>query len=251
MEGPIAYIGLNRTDKKNALNHDFVSEIIQALEQLRNEDRIRVIILHSLSDVFCAGADLEALKRMQSYSYEENLDDSTHLKKLYELMYSYPKTIIAQIEGHAIAGGAGLMSVCDIIYCVPDALIGFTEVKIGFIPALVSVFVTRKIGEGFARPMMLSGELYASQNLVHTGLITEIVTPDKIALTVKEKALMLAKHTSPQAIAATKKLMTLTHHLPFEEAMQVAAKANASSRESSDCKRGIQGFLDKVKIFWD
>ena len=158
-KGNILEIILNRPDKRNALNSEFVGELRQAFGEANADDSIRVIILKGSGKAFSAGADLGYLQQLQNNTYDENLQDSSHLMELFKLMYSHKKLIIAQVEGHALAGGCGLATVCDFIYTVPEALFGYTEVKIGFIPAIVMFFLLRKIGEAKARELLLTGTL--------------------------------------------------------------------------------------------
>lgn len=246
----VAYLILNRIDKKNALNFNFVKEIKMALESWKSDDTIKVVILKANGDVFSAGADLDVLKQLQVNTYEENLEDSRHLKELFEIISTYPKVVISQVEGHAIAGGCGLATICDFCFAVPEALFGYTEVKIGFIPALVSIFLVRKIGEMKAKELLLTGKLISAQQSFEMGLINEILSKDEIENYVFNFALKIAMETSLNSIAQTKTLMANSWHLPFLEAMDLAAQYNATSRASNDCKKGIQAFLNKEKISW-
>lgn len=246
----VAYLILNRIDKKNALNFNFVKEIKMALESWKSDDTIKVVIIRANGDVFSAGADLDVLKQLQVNTYEENLEDSRHLKELFEIISTYPKVVISQVEGHAIAGGCGLATICDFCFAVPEALFGYTEVKIGFIPALVSIFLVRKIGEMKAKELLLTGKLISAQKSFEMGLINEVLSKDEIENYVFNFALKIAMETSLNSIAQTKTLMANSWHLPFLDAMDLAAQYNATSRASTDCKKGIQAFLNKEKISW-
>jgi methylglutaconyl-CoA hydratase len=246
----IAYLILNRIDKKNALNFDFVKEIKTALNHWKSDNEIKVVIIKANGDVFSAGADLDVLKQLQVNTYEENLEDSRHLKELFEIIATYPKVVISQVEGHAIAGGCGLATICDFCFAVPEAQFGYTEVKIGFIPALVSIFLVRKIGEMKAKELLLTGKLIAAQKAFEMGLINEPISKQDIGAHVYEFALKLAIETSLNSIGQTKALIAHSWHLPFLDAMDLAAQYNATSRASSDCKKGIQAFLNKEKISW-
>ena len=141
-----AYITLNRPGKRNALSHELVAELKEAFHLAEKEDQAKVVILKANGEAFCSGADLAHLQQLQNFSHEENLADSNHLKELFLQIYSLKKVVIAQVQGHALAGGCGLATVCDFIFAVPEAKFGYTEVKIGFIPAIVMVFLLRKIG---------------------------------------------------------------------------------------------------------
>lgn len=246
----IGYIILNREEKRNALNEIFVKELKDALLDWQFNKDIKIVILKSKGQVFSAGADLEYLQKLQKNTFEENLNDSRNLKELYEMIYSYPKVVIAQVEGHAIAGGCGLATICDFCFSIPNAQFGYTEVKIGFIPALVSVFLVKKIGEARSRELLLTGKLISAEYAKSIGMIYEIVSLGKIEETVYEFASKLAHDTSSESIAATKKLLKETIAMSFDLAMDTAAQFNAVARESEDCKKGINAFLKKEKIIW-
>nr|MBC7612094.1 enoyl-CoA hydratase/isomerase family protein [Pseudopedobacter sp.] len=246
----IASITLNRAEKRNALNSEVVKELIKAFITAEHDEQVKVIILKANGDVFSAGADLDYLKKLQSNSFEENLSDSNLLKKLFQQIYQQPKIVIAQVEGHAIAGGCGLASICDYIFSVPEARFGYTEVKIGFIPAIVAVFLVRKIGEGKAKELLFSGDLIDAEKAQKLGLINYIIDPNKIADEVKIFALKLCKSTSAQSIALTKQLLNNVQDLPLTEALEFASEMNAHARSTHDCKKGISAFLNKIKIEW-
>ena len=246
----IGYLILNRVEKKNALNFDFVKEIKTALNYWKSDNEIKVVIIKANGDVFSAGADLDVLKQLQVNTFEENLDDSRHLKELFEIIATYPKIVIAQVEGHAIAGGCGLATICDFCFAVPELQFGYTEVKIGFIPALVSIFLVRKIGEMKAKELLLTGKLISANDAKAFGLINNTFEKSMIAEATTQFAEKIANETSLNSIAQTKELMVQTWHIPFAEAMDIAAQYNANSRASVDCKKGIQAFLNKERITW-
>jgi methylglutaconyl-CoA hydratase len=246
----IAYITLNRPDKRNALNFQVVAELKEAFKQAQSDENAKVIVLKAEGKVFCAGADLEYLQTLQKNTFEENLADSSHLKELFELIYTHPKIVIAQIHGHAIAGGAGLAAVCDFSFSVPEAQFGYTEVKIGFIPAIVMVFLLRKIGEGRAKELLLSGDLISAQKAKEYGLINYIVEAENLASEVEKFALHLCRNNSAQSLATTKQMIARVQEMPLSEALNFAAKQNATARESTDCKKGIASFLEKKSLDW-
>jgi methylglutaconyl-CoA hydratase len=157
----IGYLILNRLEKKNALNFDYIKAIKSALDEMAKNTEVKVLVIKSNSDVFCAGADLEYLISLKENSYEDNLKDTRHIAELFDMIYNFPKLTIAQVEGHAIAGGCGIATAADFCYATPEAKFGYSEVKIGFIPALVSVYLIKKIGETKARELLLTGKLVA------------------------------------------------------------------------------------------
>lgn len=246
----IAFIEINRPDKRNALNAELVAQLTHSFEEAEKDENVKVIILKAVGEVFSAGADLDYLKKLQSNSFDENLHDSNQLRKLFQLIYEQPKIVIAQIQGHAIAGGCGLASVCDFIFSVPEAKFGYTEVKIGFIPAIVAVFLLRKIGEGLTKELVFSGDLIDAEKAKNINLINFIFDAERIEEEVINYAEKLCKTTSSQSIALTKQLLNKIQDKPIEQALDFAAEMNAHARSTTDCKRGIQAFLDKNKIVW-
>lgn len=246
----IGYITLNRPEKRNALSYEFVGELKKAFAQLKDNDTAKVIVLRAEGKAFCAGADLAYIQGLQDNTYEENLEDSNHLKELFYEIYTYPKVVIAEIQGHALAGGCGLATVCDFSYTVPHAKFGYTEVKIGFIPAIVKVFLLRKIGEGKSKELLLSGKLYEATDAQKMGLVNEVVETEKLSETVYEFAQQLIQNNSGQSMAFTKQMIAEVQEKGLEEGLQYAAEQNAIARASEDCKKGIAAFLNKETPKW-
>jgi methylglutaconyl-CoA hydratase len=187
---------------------------------------------------------------LQHLSYEENLADSTYLKDLYLQMYSFPKIIIASVQGHALAGGCGLVTVCDFVFAVPEAKFGYTEVKIGFVPAIVMTFLLRKIGESRAKSLLLTGNLIGAKEAQNIGLVNEVIEAANLSATVRLFATSLIENNSAVAMSSTKLLMNEVQNLQLSEALQAAAVSNAQARGTADCKKGIAAFLNKEKIVW-
>lgn len=246
----IGYIVLNRPEKRNAFNAELVTELKAAFQYFFDDNDCKIIVLRAKGEVFSAGADLGYLQQLQKNTYEENRADSRHLMELYEMIYTGPKVVISQVEGHAIAGGCGLATVTDFCFAVPGANFGYTEVRIGFIPAIVSVFLTRKIGEGKARELLLSGDLLTAAEALNQGLINFVVGADEIGERVQQFALNLAKNCSGNALAMTKQLLADVQDLPYQAALALAADRNAQARATDDCQHGIASFLNKEKIRW-
>ncbi|MGH2644700.1 MAG: enoyl-CoA hydratase/isomerase family protein [Chitinophagaceae bacterium] len=246
----IAIITLNRPDKRNALNEEMITKLKGYFQKAKDDSGVKVILLKAEGKVFSAGADLEYLQRLQQNNYEENHADSRHLMELYWQIYKHPKMVISQVEGHAIAGGCGLATICDLCFAVPEAKFGYTEVQIGFIPALVSVFLTRKIGEGRARELLLTARLINANEAAGYGLITQAVEKDKINDFVLQKAMEFCNNTSAQSIGQTKQLLADIAGLSIEEALAIAAERNAHARATEDCQKGIGAFLNKQKPAW-
>ena len=248
VEDRIAYISLNRPEKRNALNYETVTELKEAFQKVEADEAVKVVVLTGEGKAFCAGADLAYIQQLQQNTYEENLEDSRHLKELFYQIYTLPKVVIAQVNGHALAGGCGLATVCDFSFSVPEAKFGYTEVKIGFIPAIVKVFLLRKIGEGRAKEILLSGRIFGAEEAKTYGLINEVVSADKLAEQVKEFAYQLCRNNSEQAMAFTKQMIAAVQEKSLDEALGYAASMNAKARGTEDCKRGIAAFLNKEEI---
>ncbi len=248
-ENRIGHITLNRPDKRNALNHQVVAELKEAFTLATEDASAKVIILKAEGDAFCAGADLAYLEQLQQNTFTENLQDSNNLKELFLQIYTMPKVVIASVQGHAIAGGSGLASVCDYAFAVPAAKFGYTEVRIGFIPAIVMVFLLRKIGEQKAKDLLLSGRLITAEEAVNYGLINSVVQADleKVVETFSQE---LISKNSAQSMAATKQMIANVQHLSLEEGLNLAAQQNAKARATNDCKKGITAFLNKETIKW-
>jgi methylglutaconyl-CoA hydratase len=246
----VGYITLNRPEKRNALNSTVVSELKEAFKNAQADPLIKVIVLKAEGEVFCAGADLEYLQQLQKNSYEENLQDSTNLMGLYHLIYTLKKIVIAQVNGHAIAGGAGLVSVCDFSFSSPAANYGYTEVKIGFIPAIVMVFPLRKIGEAKTKELLLSGNSITAAEAKSIGLINFIEESNRLNSAVFEFAQNMCNNNSTASMELTKKMIGEVQHMELGEALQFAATANAKARGTEDCKKGITAFLNKEKLNW-
>lgn len=246
----IAYITINRPDKRNALNPELVKLLSNAFNDAIRDNDVKVIVLKANGDVFSAGADLEYLQKLQQNTDVQNFTDTYILKELFLTIYRSPKLVIGQVEGHAIAGGCGLASVCDVIFSVPEAKFGYTEVKIGFIPALVSCFLIRKLGEGRAKELLLSGELIDAKTASIYGLINFIASKEEIESAVHTYAKKIVEGTSSNSITVTKQLLSAVQDLNLDESLNLAIGLNVQTRSSADCKKGITAFLNKNKLEW-
>ncbi|MCE2963741.1 MAG: enoyl-CoA hydratase/isomerase family protein [Chitinophagales bacterium] len=246
----VGYLTLNRVEKKNALNFEFIQRIKTALDELVIHPQVKLLVIKSSSDVFCAGADLEYLISLKNNSYENNVSDTRHIAELFDKIYNFPKLTIAQVEGHAIAGGCGIATACDFCYAVPDAKFGYSEVRIGFVPALVSVYLVKKIGESKARELLLTGKLVSGEEAYRLGIINAIVTKEAIQDYVDDLAIQMVETTSEISIRETKKLLVHLHDKSWEEAIELATIANAKMRETGDFKKGLNSFIEKVKLIW-
>ncbi len=246
----VATITLDRPDKRNALSGEMVTELKTAFGQASEDENVKVIVLAAEGDAFCAGADLAYLQQLQSNTYEENLADSSHLMELFKMIYEHKHVVIARIQGHAIAGGCGLATVCDFSFTVPEAKFGYTEVRIGFIPAIVKVFLLRKLGEGKAKQLLLSGDLIDAGEAQDMGLINWVVSADELDDKVAAFAQKLVTKNSGQSMSLTKAMIAEVQSMNVEDGLRYAAEQNARARGTEDCQKGIASFLNKEKPQW-
>jgi methylglutaconyl-CoA hydratase len=249
--GRVATITLDRAEKRNALNNAMVKELHTAFDDAEKDENVKVIVLKANGSSFCAGADLGYLQEMQQYTTQENEEDSKQLANLYKKIYTHSKVVIAAINGSAIAGGCGLVTVCDFAYSLPDAKYGYTEVKIGFVPAIVMVFLSQKIGTAKAKQLLLQGNIIDAKAALQLGLITEIVeTQEQLISTVNDLAQQLCTQNASSSMQMVKKIFAETLGFSLDQTLDYAANMNANARQSVDCKKGIQSFLNKEKLNW-
>ncbi|GGK77357.1 enoyl-CoA hydratase/isomerase family protein [Rufibacter glacialis] len=246
----VGYITLNRPEKRNALSDVVVKELNQAFDYAEDDENCKVIVLRATGPVFCAGADLRYLQQMQHNNYQENLEDSTLFLHLLYQIYTLKKVVIAQVQGHAIAGGCALATVCDFTFTVEAARFGYTEVKFGFLPAIVKVFLLKRIGEARAKELLLTGDLISAEKAKAYGLVNEVVAENQLEARVQELAQRLCVQNSAQAMEGTKELFALLQELPLKEALDYAAERNALARATDDSQTGIEAFLKNEPILW-
>ncbi|MEQ9414666.1 MAG: enoyl-CoA hydratase/isomerase family protein [Cyclobacteriaceae bacterium] len=246
----VCFLTLNRPEKKNALNATMVSDLKSQFAKAEGDPSVKVIVLKASGDVFCSGADLESLQQLQKNTHEENLKDSNHLKELFLKIYTLKKVVVAQVQGHALAGGCGLATVCDFVFAVPKAKMGYTEVRIGFVPAIVMVFLLRKVGEQKAKQLLLSGELITGEDTVQFGLVNALVAEEQLADEVSAFCARLIQNNSIQSMELTKEMIARSQSMSLEDGLNYASEMNAKARSTDDCKRGIGAFLNKEKLTW-
>jgi methylglutaconyl-CoA hydratase len=246
----VGYITLNRPEKRNALSYEMVSEIKLAFMKAEADADCKIIVIKGSGEAFCAGADLAYLQQLQTNTFEENLADSRHLMELFQFIYHSHKVVISQISGPALAGGCGLATVCDFSFATPQSTFGYTEVKIGFVPAIVMVFLVRKVAEKTARQLLLTGDVFDAQKALNYGLINEIVEADALDETVFKFAQKLCKQASAQSLGLVKEMLANVQSMEVNSALNYAAQTNAKARATEDCKKGIAAFLNKEKLTW-
>jgi methylglutaconyl-CoA hydratase len=249
VEKKVLRITLNRPEKRNALNEVMIRELRDIFLHFEDNKDIIGVLVTGAGESFCAGADLSYLQSLINKSYEENLKDSLNLKDMYWTIYNFPKPTVGLINGPAIAGGCGLISVLDIAIASKNAIFGYPEVKIGFVASIVSVFLIQTVGFAQAKKMLLTGELIDSAEAEKRGLIHQIVKEGKLSRASKEVFSQIRKN-SPQAMSQTKQLLRDHQGNIIEKMLEQACTVNAKSRQTSNFKEGLQSFLDKRRPNW-
>lgn len=247
-EGGVATLTLNRPDKRNAISFELIDDLLRALDEVAKSDAI-ILILTGAGKAFCSGMDLENLKALLGRTPEENLQDSETMVRLFRALYEFPKVTIAAVNGAAIAGGTGLALLCDFTLAVPEAKFGYTEVRIGFVPAIVSTFLLRQVGEKQARDLLLTGRLFGTDEALRMGLISEMVSPENLMSRARQLAALLMEN-SAASLRATKQLLTDHARAELDAQIGAAVRENAAIRETADFREGITSFLEKRKPVW-
>lgn len=244
----VATITLNRPEKRNAISAEMIEDLLTALDECEKSPA-RVIILTGAGKAFCSGMDLDALKAIATQSAQQNLEDSRRMAQMFRRLYSFPKPLIAAVNGSALAGGCGIATLCDFTLAVPEAKFGYTEVKIGFIPAIVSVFLIRQIGEKRARDLLLTGRVFDAEEAREIGLVTEIVPGERLLDVARELATSLLA-SSPTSLMRTKQLLVKFSEAELDREIELAVQANAAIRATADFREGLAAFLEKRPPKW-
>jgi len=244
----IATITLNRPDKRNAISYELIEDLSAALKEVVNSSA-RVLILTGAGKAFCSGMDLDNLKALVGRSSEQNVEDSETMARLFRSLYDFPRPTIAAVNGAAIAGGCGLATLCDFTLAVPEAKFGYTEVRIGFVPAIVSTFLLRQVGEKHARDLLLTGRIIAADEAYRIGLVNEIVSAEELIERARELASQLMEN-SPVSLVSTKGLLSEHARIELDAQIQSAVRENAAIRATADFREGISSFLEKRKPRW-
>ena len=244
----IATITLNRPEKRNAISAQMIADFLAALSEIERSPA-RVAIITGNGKAFCSGMDLEMLSAISKQSPEQNLEDSRRMATMFRRIWAFPKPLIAAVNGPALAGGCGIAMLCDFTIASADARFGYTEVRIGFIPALVSLFVRRQIGDKATRDLLLTGRIVEPAEAKAMSLITEIVAADRLLARAREVAETLLA-ASPTSLARTKKLLKDSSAAEVDADIERAIAENASIRATPDFREGLAAFLEKRKPVW-
>jgi len=246
---PAVVLTINRADKRNALNRPLIAELTDAFIRAGDDASARCVILTGAGPTFCAGMDLTELRESvnRNPGALEVWHDALKLATLYDRIYTLPKPTIAAVNGAAVAGGAGLVTVCDLAISVPSAQFGYPEVRRGLVAAMVMPHLLRHVGERMARHLLLTGELIGAEDAVRAGLINQSVPPDRLMSRALELAQSIAEG-GPQALAATKSLL----HQFSRQAISIeeAARASAAPRLTDECREGLRAFFEKKPPPW-
>jgi methylglutaconyl-CoA hydratase len=246
--GEIARITLNRPDKRNAINPQMMCDLQTAFDTIE-KSHSRLVVLTGAGKCFCAGMDLDMLATIAKQSAAENQEDSRRIAKLLRRIWSFPRPLIAAVNGAAYAGGCGIATLCDFTLAAPEAKFGYTEVKIGFLPAIVSVFLTRQIGEKRSRDLLLTGRIISAEQAMDYGLVTEVVPAESLL----DRANALADElmaASPSSLTRAKHLLTSSAAAGIDHDLERAILENARIRCTPDFKEGVASFLEKRKPIW-
>lgn len=241
-------VWLNRPEIHNAFNAELIADLIKLFETFKTDKSLRLVILSGKGHSFCAGADLNWMKAMKDYSKEENFRDSKELARLFSTINECEVPVIGRINGHALGGGVGLVSVCDYVVAVKEAMLGFTEVRLGLIPAVISPYCISKIGESNARAWMLSGERFSSEEAMKMGLVHEVVGSGELDARIYEleKRFLAA---GPEAAREAKRLVrSVVKNLKGSE--DLTCQMISERRVSSEGQEGMRALLEKDKPAW-
>ena len=244
----IATLTLNRPEKRNAITFELLDDLMSALDAAE-KSAAQVAILTGAGPAFCAGLDLENLKGLLGKKHEENVKDSATMAALFRRIYDFPKPTIAAVNGAAIAGGTGIATMCDFTLAVPEAKFGYTEVRIGFVPAIVSSFLVTQVGHKIARDLLLTGRLFDAAEAHRLGLVNEVVPADQLMPRARALAQTILEN-SPSSVRAAKRLINSFIAEQLDEQIAQAIEDNARIRTTDDFREGITSFLEKRKPKW-
>ena len=250
LDGPVAHVVLDRPEARNAFDAAMVRELHDAVGAASVRDDIRVIVLAGRGPVFCAGADVEWMKAVAGFTRDESLADARRLFELFETIDRSPKAVVASVQGAALGGGAGLAAVADVVVAEEGARFGFTEVRLGLVPAVISPYVVRKIGASAARELFLTGERFGAARAAAIGLVHRVVRLDELDAAVDARVRELLQ-AAPGAVSAAKDLVRSVHGRPAESVQELVCERIAERRASDEGQEGLQAFLEKRKPGWD
>jgi methylglutaconyl-CoA hydratase len=248
--GPLLTITLNRPEVHNAFNEVMIAELHEAIDRIVRKGGVRVVVLTGMGRSFCAGADLNWMRRVKDYSYEENLAESRQLADLMYGIYALPVPTVARVNGAAIGGGTGFLAACDVVIAAETATFSLSEVKLGLVPAVISPYVIRRVGESRCRQLMLTGERFKADRAGRYGLVNTVVPIEDLDNAVTERVAQLLS-SGPEALKTCKELLHRVPLMDFQEARDYTAEVIARLRISPEGQEGMAAFLDKRKPSWN
>lgn len=247
--GALVTITLNRPDLHNAFSAEMIAELHAAMTQLADDASVRAVVLTGAGASFCAGADLNWMKASLDLTRDENIADAQRLAEMYDALNSLPKPVIGRINGAAVGGGVGLVACCDIAVAADNAKFGFSEVKLGIIPAVIARYVVPKIGASHARALFVSGRRFDAAHALRLGLVHDVTPPSKLDAVVQQVVDDVLS-SGPEAIGRAKQLVQAIATLPADEQRRYTVEAIADARTSSEGQEGLRAFLEKRRPWW-
>jgi methylglutaconyl-CoA hydratase len=247
-EGGVRTITLNRPEKRNALTPELQEELMAALGGAEAAGA-RVVVLAGEGEAFCAGLDLTVLREIAGRSTDEDRIEAQRVARMFRALWECDVPTIAVVQGAAIAGGTGLATMCDFTLAAPEARFGFTEARIGFVPALVSAYLRLQVGDKVARGLLLTARIFDAEEARRLGLVSEVVAREGLQTRARELAAELMRN-SPESLRATKQLLRAQQREWLESALELAMEANAAARQTEDFREGVAAFVEKRKPVW-
>jgi methylglutaconyl-CoA hydratase len=248
LQGTIGTITLSRPEKRNAISVEMIDELLAVLDEAEASE-VRVVIITGSGKAFCSGMDIDGLLTIASQTPKDHLEDSQRVAKMFRRLYTYPKPLIAAVNGAAVAGGCGIATLADFTLAAPEAKLGYTEVRIGFIPALVAVFLRRQVGEKHARDLLLTGRIIDAAEAFRIGMVTEVVPAENLMARARQIAETLLS-VSPTSVVRTKKLLAEFEAVALDAEIALAIQENADIRVTADFREGVSAFLEKRTPQW-
>lgn len=245
----IGRITFSRPDVHNAFNSLMIEELYDLFERIKRDKGLRVVVLTGEGKSFCAGADLNWMRAVKDYSYEKNFSESMQLAEVFNMIYTCPKPVIGRINGAAIGGGTGFVAVCDISIASTSAIFSFSEVKIGVVPACISPYVIKRVGEGQAREFFLTGERLTAEQACRAGLVNRVAEPESLDDEVDAMVKQILS-SGPEALTCCKDLLAAVSEQGMQDAKVHTAKVIANLRRSDEGQEGMDAFLNKRKPEW-
>jgi methylglutaconyl-CoA hydratase len=247
----VAIVTMNRPERRNSLDDVMIRELTDVFTTINRTNGTRVVVLTGEGASFCAGMDLDYLQRFSAKGEQENLEDARNLSKMLQLIHTLKKPVIAAVNGPALGGGCGIAAACDFVFAAKDATkIGAPEVRLGFLPAVILIYLVKRMGVARAREFVLMGGVLSADAAKGTGLVTDVVPDDQLEAHVMTFARTLASTTSPSSVCLTKDLFARMDEMSPKEALEYAASLNALTRKTDDFRRGVESFLKKEKLSW-